>query len=277
MTAIRKDALKAPVSHILIVTLFAVGGVSIPLDWFFDIFIADGLVSKLLAETVIRIALSVVAVVFIFKYGFQNALKGKFGIVAIFMVVPALLVAVNNFPIIGVATGGVRVTSDPIRLITYIFFCIAIGFYEELVFRGLVFPLCYLLFKNCKQSVFWTVAVSSAVFGLTHFINLLGGAGISATVLQTGYSFLIGAMCAISLLITGNVFTAVVLHTVYDVGGLLLTYVANGNQWDTITVIITAVLGTIVAVYMTVVCFKTSSEKFKTLYGFSIQAEENND
>ena len=50
MNAVRKDALKAPVSHIIIIALFAVGGVSIPLDWFFAWFIKDALIIKLLAR-----------------------------------------------------------------------------------------------------------------------------------------------------------------------------------------------------------------------------------
>lgn len=274
MTNIRKDALKAPLSHIVIISLFAVGGVSIPLDWFFALFINDKLIVKLLSETVIRIILSVIAVIFIFKYGFQKALSGRFGLVALLMTFPALLVAVNNFPIIGVATGNVGVLADSGELVVYILFCFAIGFYEELVFRGLVFPLFYLLLKKYRKSVFWTVAGSSAVFGIIHFINILGGAGVGATFLQAGYSFLIGAMCAICMMITGNLFVAAILHSVYDIGGLFLNYVAVGNQWDTVTVAITAVLGTIVAVYMTALCFKIPPERIETLYGYASDTEE---
>lgn len=268
MNGIRMDALKAPISHIIIIALFAIGGVSIPLDWLFEKFIADKLTVDLLSETVIRIILSVIAFIFIHKYGFDKALKGRISGVGILMVLPALAVAVNNFPIIGVINGNVAINANSLQIAVYVLFCVSIGFYEELIFRGLIFPLCYYAVRKFKYNVFWAVAISSAVFGLTHFINLLAGAGFGATLLQTGYSFLIGAMCALSLLITENIFTAIILHAVYDVGGLMVSRIAFGNQWDIATIIITAVLGVAVAIYMVIICLKTKSSKIENLYFF---------
>ncbi len=266
MNAVRKDALKAPVSHIIIISLFAVGGISIPLDWFFAWFIKDALVIKLLAETTIRVILTVVAVYFIFKYRFNRAFTQRCPIISIIAVLPALLVAVNNFPIIGVMNGNVKIYADTTQLVVYVLFCLSVGLYEEVVFRGLIFPLCYYALRKIKWQVFWSVALSSAIFGIIHIINLFAGAGFGATVLQVGYSFLIGAMCAISILIAKNLFVAIFLHAVYDVGGLLLSYVAFGNQWDNVTVIVTVVLGVIVAIYMVLVCIKTPSENLRELY-----------
>ncbi len=266
MNAIRKDAVKAPVSHIIIITLFAVGGASLPLDKFFGLFIDDSLTAKLVSGITVRAVLTIVAVYFILKYGFEKALKTKPSGLALLVVVPSLAVAVNNFPIIGVVYGNVTFQASAVQLVLYVVFCASVGFYEEFVFRGLVFPLCYLVVKKRKYGVFWTVALSSAVFGASHSINIFAGAGVGATVLQVGYSFLIGAMCAISTAVTKNLFVAAILHFVYDIGGLALSYVAVGNQWDFITVVITALLGVAVAIYMTAVCLKIPAESLEKTY-----------
>lgn len=266
MNALRKDAVKTPISHIIIITLFAVGGASLPLDKLFGLFIDDTLTAKLVSGITVRAVLTVIAAYFIFKYGFEKALKTKPSGLALLVVVPSLAVAVNNFPIIGVCYGNVTFQADAVQLVLYVIFCASVGFYEEFVFRGLVFPLCYRVVKKGKYGVFWAVALSSAVFGASHLINVFAGAGIGATALQVGYSFLIGAMCAISTAATKNLFVAATLHSVYDIGGLALSYVAVGNQWDFVTVVITALLGIVVAIYMTAVCLKIPTESLEKTY-----------
>lgn len=277
MTAIRKDAEKTPLSHIIIITLIAVGGVAIPLKYLTDLFISDALTSRLLAQTLIRVILSVIALVFLFKYGYQKAFIGRCGAVGLLMVLPALLVAVNNIPLIALFTGNVHITASAGNIVLHVFYCLVIGFYEEIVFRGMVMPLALKKFEKIKFGVFWAVAFSSAIFALSHLIALIDGANVGAVFLQVGYSFLIGAMCGISVLVTKNLFVAIALHAVYNFGGLMVGTIAVGNQWDLITIIITAVLGVIVFIYMLLVLLKVDYNKVKPLYypnGFGETEEE---
>lgn len=259
MTPLRKDAEKAPVSHIAIVTLLAIGLVSLPLGDLFKVFMSDALTAALAGGIIIRAVFTAVAAVFIVKYGYQKAFTANRGVKGYVAVLPALIVAINNFPIIGVFCGNVVITATATQTVLYLIYCLSVGFYEEFVFRGIVFPLCLKITENKKKGAFLAIALSSAIFGGAHIINLFGGAGAGATFLQVGYSFLIGAMCAISLCVTGNLFVAAILHFIYDIGGLLVSNVgiAYGNQWDLITVIITAVLGVAVFIYMTVTALKT--------------------
>lgn len=268
MTPLRRDAEKSPVSHIAIVSLLAIGLVSLPVNDLFGLFIKETITANLLGGILIRLLLSAVAIFFIIKYGYAKRFFTVSGI-GLVAVIPALLVAINNFPIIGFFTEKITVIANDYQIALYVIYCFSVGLFEELVFRGIVFPLCLKITRRKKRGVFWAVALSSAVFGGAHLINLFGGANIGATFLQVGYSFLIGAMCAISLCIAENLLVAVILHFIYDIGGLMLANgvgIAYGTQWDLITVIITAVLGVIVLVYMTVITLKLDTEKTYSPY-----------
>lgn len=274
MNKIRLDAEKTPLSHVIIITLFAVGATALPLDKLFCLFISDSLTCALLSKTVLRVILSVVAVFFVFKYGYQGIFKGKCKFVGVLAIIPALLVAINNAPIIGLITGSVTVTASKLNIALYVSYCLSIGIFEEVVFRGLVLPLCLKITEKRKKSAFWGVALSSAIFGISHLIGLFGGGSVGAVFLQVGYSFLIGAMCAIAILITKNIFSAIALHFIYDLGGLMVGNIARGNQWDLTTIIITAVLGVIVLVFMLFMLLKYNYQEIKPLYYQTIAQQE---
>ena len=185
---------------------------------------------------------------------------------------PALLVAANNFPFLGMMSGAVWVDRGDLIWI-YALDCLMIGLFEELAFRGVLLPFLLEKRRRTKASVLWTVVGSSAVFGLIHLINLFEGAGIGATILQVGYSFLIGGMCAIVLMKTGNLLYCIALHTVYDIGGRWMT-VAGGSLWDTPTVVITAVLAVIVTAWMLIVFFRIEPQDADRFYRRSAKKEK---
>ena len=178
---------------------------------------------------------------------------------------PALLVVVNNLPIIGLVSG--NATVERVDLIwLFVLECIAIGFYEELAFRGFVFPLIMEKTGTSRKGIFLATIYSGAVFGLMHLVNLLEGAGIGSVVLQIGYSFLIGAMCSVVLVKTRNVWICVVLHAIYDFCGFLIPELGQGIIWDTATVVITTVLAVVTFVYMLCIFFKTDLSAADDIY-----------
>ena len=180
-------------------------------------------------------------------------------------VLPALAVAINNFPLIGLATGNATITDPMGGVLLIVAYCLAIGLFEELAFRGLFLLMILDGRRKSSKQIFWTTAVSCAVFGLVHLVNIAIGASPGATILQVGYSFLIGGMCAIVLLKTGSIWYCVLLHTVYDVGGTIL-YVGGGQRWDAVTVTITAVLGVAVAVFMLLSLLRIKPEDIDRLF-----------
>lgn len=98
-----------------------------------------------------------------------------------------------------------------------------------------------------------------------HLVNLLGGAGIGSVALQIGYSFLIGAMCAVALLITESLFVPISLHFIFNAGGLLVEELGAGDIVNLPTVILTLVIGVLVGTYILYAALKIGHEKFDKL------------
>lgn len=197
-------------------------------------------------------------------YRVLNPLRRPIGKSLLFLL-PSMAVAINNFPLIGLATGNAYV-SDPIGgVLLVVAYCLAIGMFEEFAFRGLFYLMILDGRRKSTKQIFWTTAASSAVFGLVHLVNLFIGANPGATILQVGYSFLIGGMCAIVLLKTANIWYCVLLHFVYDLGGTIL-YLGGGVRWDPVTVIITAVLGVAVTVFMVISLLRIKPEDVERLF-----------
>ena len=168
---------------------------------------------------------------------------------ALLVLFPAFVIALNNFPWIGLLSGSVRV-DRPEWIWLLALDALFIGAFEELAFRGALLPILLKRFGRTKKGFLWTVILSSAIFGLFHLLNLLEGAGIGATLLQVGYSFLIGGMCAIVYLKTGDLIACILIHGVYDLGGSLVPMLGSGELWDLPTVILTVLLSVIVTAWM---------------------------
>ncbi len=268
MSKLRKDADKSPIFHIAVISLMAIGLSSLPLDKLFYLFIEDKHLALTLSGSVLRLILSAVAIFLICKYRFNRAFY-SFNAKGLLLILPAFLVVIFNSPIIALINNGVTFNQSGVNVFTFILYCLSVGLFEETVFRGLIFPLCLNVTKKSKLNLFYAVALCSGIFAILHLFNLLGGANVGATFLQVGYSFLIGGLCAICLAVTKNLFIPVILHAIFDFGGLMLNNpygIGVGNQWDVLTIILTAVIGVLTCAYMVVLCLKTEKEKVHALY-----------
>jgi membrane protease YdiL (CAAX protease family) len=166
---------------------------------------------------------------------------------ACFCLLPASAAAVNNFPILGLLTGAVQLHASNTDLLLLAAQSLAVGFFEETAFRGFLFPLVLQKFRG--RNVFLPTVLASAVFAAVHLVNLFDGMSPAAVLLQTGYSFLIGGMCAVVLLKTHCLPFCILLHAVYNFGGTLVPTFGSGTVWDPVTVTVTAVLGITVLLY----------------------------
>ncbi len=179
---------------------------------------------------------------------------------------PAFAVVINNFPIIGLISGAARVTAPGWQAALFALSCLLIGVFEEFAFRGVFYMLLLSARHSTKKQIFTVSVVSSAVFGAVHLFNLLAGAGVGDTLLQVGYSFLIGGMCSVVLLVTGSIWIPVLLHALFDLGGYLIPTLGEGVVWDGCTVAITAVLGVAVTVYMIFLLFRIEPKSVERLF-----------
>jgi len=224
-----------------------IGGLAFVVLWFWNpIFSQDATTQNLIRSLISHVLGSAVFAALLIFVGNRLWSRPVWKHAAV--VLPALLIAVNNFPILALALGNATVEKWNL-FVPLLLDCLLIGVFEEFAFRGTLFLLLLQKHRKTRAQVIRVTVLSAAVFGLVHFANLLEGAGIIPTLLQVGYSFLIGGMCSIVLLRTGNLFYCVLIHGVYDFGGRLLQ-LGSGNQWDPITVTLTVVISVLVSAWM---------------------------
>lgn len=196
----------------------------------------------------------------------------KRGAVLLCTLVP-LAVVVNNLPIIGLISGAAYLTKTIDYVAVFAVESLMIGFFEEFAFRGVLLP--YVLEKRRKTtaSIFKATVISSAAFGAIHIFNLFSGADPGGVLLQIGYSFLIGGMCAIVLLYTRCIWICVALHAIYDFCGYLVPTLGEGVIWDAVTVTITAILGLVAFVFMLIWLLRIKPDRVDELYNLKKASE----
>ena len=96
---------------------------------------------------------------------------------------------------------------------------LSVGFYEEFIFRGIAFPLLIKAFKENKNAILIAALLSSFIFGLLHYVNLIGDpdnfAGITN---QVFFATAIGVFFCGIMIRTENILVPVVLHTLVNFG-----------------------------------------------------------
>lgn len=169
---------------------------------------------------------------------------------SIILLLPLILVCINNFPIISIIMGDAYLENKGITYLYYLLVCLSIAVYEEVIFRGII----YRVFTERKKDI-WAIILSSLVFSLAHLINAFS-LSVGHLLMQLGYSFLVGAMCCVAYKYSCGIILPILLHFIYDLGGLLSVYnLVSGNLWNITSIVFTAVLAVITFVYTVIVYF----------------------
>lgn len=211
----------------------------------------DGTLDALLSDTVPRLLGGVFMLCLLF-FGSERRylLPERNGSAsALLWSIPCFLVAVVNFPFSALIAGSATVTRADLIWI-FLFKYLSVALLEETFFRGLLLPVLEKTFDKRRHATLLAVIVSSAVFALFHLVNLAFGADIGYTLLQIGYTFLTGAMLAVMLLETGNLWLCIAVHFLFDVGGMLVPELGVGDFQDTVFWVLTAVIGVLCAVHI---------------------------
>lgn len=198
-----------------------------------------------------------------FEYKILNPIKKPFWR-SVLISLPAFLVAVNNFPFSAIVKGDATITSSakiPLLLIE----CIFIALFEEAAFRGVILLGFAEKRRGNIKGLFWSIILSSAVFGAVHLLNLIESSPL-AVLMQIGYSFLIGAMCAVVLFRTANLWLCIAIHAIFNFCGALVPTCGQGQAWDTFTVVLTVIVSVLVTVYMIFAFIKTDLKKVDEIY-----------
>ena len=159
---------------------------------------------------------------------------------------PCFLVAFVNFPISGLITDSVTIVRMDLMAL-YILYVTSIAFIEELVFRGILLLLLLDFLRYKKYRYTLAALFSSLIFALFHLTNLFMGMDIVSVLLQVVYTFLIGGMFSVIVLKTKNIWLCIIIHAIFDFGGLLTEHIAVGNPWDVTFWILTITCGILCA------------------------------
>lgn len=243
---------KTPAQSAVIFYILTIGLVLLPTDWLGKLFFEDATSAHFFGMGVLRVAMFAVMAVLAWQTGIAHVLFPQRGNVrALLWCLPALVVAVNNFPLVALAAGTAEITAGAGAIALYALYCAGIGLFEEMAFRGVVFPLVLGKTGTGKKGRVLAVLVSAAAFGLLHLVNLLGGFS-PAVFLQVGYSFLIGAMLAVCMFRGAGVGFCALAHAVFNFGGNVVQYCGVGafaDLWCAGEVVLTAVVGVAAAAY----------------------------
>jgi membrane protease YdiL (CAAX protease family) len=117
------------------------------------------------------------------------------------------LLAVEILPIVIV---GFNSDITVLQYIIVLFFTIAVGFNEEIYFRGLA--LKFMEEKGRKKAIIWT----SIVFGVLHLANVLNGKNALYLILQMIFAFLVGFVLAEIVSITKSLWIVIIWHAAHD-------------------------------------------------------------
>ncbi len=94
------------------------------------------------------------------------------------------------------------------------------------------------------------------MFSLSHFLNLIGMAGITDTLLQVVYTFLLEVMFTIVYDKTKNIWINVSIHSLFDFGGMLIPTLGYGNFHDLCFWILAVTVGVLCGIQIIIYTLK---------------------
>lgn len=259
MKALRKKS-EFSVQSALVLLLLLISAAAIVSYYSAPPMIEDGRLASLFHAVIPRFFTSVFLLVLVLEVYPDLFAWKRISLKNLLWCVSPLLVTVVNFPFSALILGTAQITRAEF-LWLFIIKCLLIGLSEELLFRGIIFHSLSDYFKKKGRSCFLPVLLSSVIFALFHFINLFDGAGILPVLQQVGYSFLIGAMLAIVLLKTKNIWLCIFLHALFDFGGFIVADLGTGNPQDLTFWILTVVVGVLCTIQMIITLIKIMKKR----------------
>jgi len=208
------------------------------------------LASAMIENSILRFFGGVIFIVLLCSYGYGWLFKFTWQFSALLVIIPGVIIAINNFPISAYFNGRTTIIEPTYNIYLFLVESLSVGFFEEIIFRGLVLVLLIEKLGKKSNGLLKAIIISASIFSLIHIINIFDGASIGNTVLQIGYSFLIGLLFAVLYLKTKNLWLIMILHALYNFFGQVMFQVGTvTNRYDTITIVLTITFGILTAIY----------------------------
>ncbi len=201
---------------------------------------------EMISNSLLRLMISSFFIVVLVKQGYHDILQFNKSKSLFFIIFPALLIAVNNFPISAFLRGRTALNGDGYQVLLFLTNSLIVGLFEEMLFRGIIVIFLVQVIKESKFKTLYLIIFSAIIFSLFHLVNLFDGAGVYDVLLQVGYSFLLGILWALIYLKTNNLWIVMILHGLYNFFGEVMFYLGSVNdRWDLLTVVLTVSLAVI--------------------------------
>ena len=131
-------------------------------------------------------------------------------------------------------TGETSWVSLPVML-TGVLYLFGIGFWEEMIFRGVIGNTLAVKYATNTKGLWLTVILSAAIFSAVHLQSLLHGLPLDAMAAQLTGAFGLGLVFAAVYLRGGNLWVLVLLHTIVDVpGSFQSSFIISNGTGDVI-------------------------------------------
>ena len=191
---------------------------------------------------------------------------------ALIYILPAVGIALANFPLVSYLNGNMQLVRDEAwAIVLFVTYCLSVGVLEELIFRGILFSTLANRFSQDRKGLIKAFVYSSVIFGLAHLTNLLRGAGFVPTILQAIYTTLTGGLFCYVLIKTKNLLCCAGIHALYNVCGLIFETPARlglgtGVVFDLGTGILMAAIDVCLGIFVLYATFNHKDEDRVELY-----------
>lgn len=105
---------------------------------------------------------------------------------------------------------GVDLEEGVAFLFASLFLTLGIGMAEEIFFRGIICNLWL------KQGVVKAMLLSSVLFGMSHILNVAGGAALLTTILQICFAIVYGMVFTLIFIEGNSLLPCVLMHALHD-------------------------------------------------------------
>ena len=131
MKGLEKSAKTDTKGMIFTIVLYAIGASSVPYVWMANLF-GGGKELEWIIGFIAKTICAILPVYLIFEFGFSDILKlNKRKLKSVVFTIPALLIMVNNLPIVPLILGDMSIIGGFWQFLPYVLFCLSIGILEE--------------------------------------------------------------------------------------------------------------------------------------------------
>ena len=222
---------------------------------------SDSVFNALFKGTFFQIALSlfIVSIVFFSKNRYLLTASIKPGDL-LWCIFP-FSIALLNFPLSSLILGEAAIVyAEFIPLL--LLYSLSGALAEELVFRVLMGTYFFNYIKQKKNAFIYTVLLTSILFALWHFVNLIYPYGILNALIHAGYFFLIGIVLAFTYYKIKNIWFTSLIHFFFRFGSTLIIYLGVGNIHDTafwiLSTTIWVIMGSIIIIKLIITNIKNN-------------------